>query len=151
MGEPLLAQNTTAPCGGIAVLNLDELTTIAHPSHPNALLIGGPSIVGDMITTLLPLLPRPVIQCDSDISEALRSVERGTLVIWNVDRLRSGPQGELLDFLTDRHGAVQVIATAHDDLFRCVRRGEFLPAFYYRLNTVLVRADVDWREGSRAI
>jgi DNA-binding NtrC family response regulator len=86
---------------------------------------------------LLPRLQRVVTQWDPGARTEMPSVGRGTFVIWNVDVLDACAQRQLIDVL-DRPHRVQVISVAPVDLFERVKRGDFLEALYYRLNTVRV-------------
>ena len=62
----------------------------------------------------------------------------GTLVVPNVDGLDNDQQHQLMRWLDATSGAPQVISTTAQPLFPLVKRGIFLEALYYRLNTIRV-------------
>jgi hypothetical protein len=62
----------------------------------------------------------------------------GTLVVPNVDGLDHEQQHQLMRWLDVTSGTAQVISTTAQPLFPLVKRGIFLEALYYRLNTIRV-------------
>ena len=99
--------------------------------------IGSSARVAEATKALIPRLRSPIVQCDATVSDALRTLEQGTLSIANVDGSPQQQQ-QLMAFLVNRRGSVQCIATSNTDLFSRVQSGEFLEVVYYRLNRVLV-------------
>jgi hypothetical protein len=138
MSRTVLKNDKTAQNDPPAVVNADDLAFIARPTYPNALLIGSSARVAEATKALIPRLRSPIVQCDATVSDALRTLERGTLFIANVERLPPEQQQQLMAFLVNRRGSVQCIATSNTDLFSRVQSGEFLEVVYYRLNRVLV-------------
>jgi hypothetical protein len=104
-------------------------------AHPNALLIGSQTRVTAAMARLRPYLRAPLVHWHpSALVEPPHAT--GTLVIWEVDTLDQLQQELLLTWM-DRHGAdVQVISVAPCPVLPLVAEGTFLPALYYRLNTV---------------
>ena len=148
MSRSVLKNDKTTQNDPPAVLKADDLTFIVGPLYPNALLIGSSARVAEVTEALIPQLRSPIVQCDGTVSYALRTLERGTLFMANVERLPLERQQRLMDFLVDRRGSVQCIATSNTDLFSRMRSGEFLEALYYRLNSVLIRlSDVPADQG----
>ena len=138
MSRTVLKNDKTAQNDPPAIVNADDLAFIARPTFPNALLIGSSARVAEATKALIPRLRSPIVQCDGTVSDALRTLERGTLFIANVERLPLEQQQRLMDFLADRRRSVQCIAASSMDLFSRMRSGEFLEVVYYRLNSVLV-------------
>ena len=132
-----MAADNSASIGGVSVLEADELALIGRVPFPNALLIGSYESVGALLAALTPRLQGPILRCDHFLEETIHQLERGTLVLWSVDRLESAGQGTLLRFVDDRRD-VQVISVATTSLFERVQRGVFLESLYYRLNDVLI-------------
>jgi hypothetical protein len=93
------------------------------------------------LTMLLSQLSHPIAQWDPARSGHLPRHSAGTLVISRVETLNDRQQQELLDFLDDRSGAVQIISVATTELHQRVERGEFSEALFYRLNTIRIDAD----------
>src|SRR6185295_3976680 len=71
---------------------------------------------------------------------ALPALDRGTLIIHDVDTLDLAAQRTLLAWLEDRTSRVRVITTVRRDFFAMVTAGVFLDQLYYRLNTIVVDA-----------
>ena len=118
-----------------------DLDLITRPPYPNALLIGSPSRAQAIVTELLIKLDRPVAYWFPTGGQHIPAVERGTLVIWNMDTLTAIQQWHLLTWIAANAESHQVISVATARLFARVKRGEFLQALYYQLN--VVRIDVD--------
>jgi hypothetical protein len=104
-------------------------------AHLNALLIGSEARVTAAMARLRPYLRAPLVHWHpSALVEPPHAT--GTLVIWEVDTLDQLQQELLLTWM-DSHGAdVQLISVAPCPVFPLVSEGTFLPALYYRLNTV---------------
>ena len=70
----------------------------------------------------------------------LPTVDRGTLVIHEIENLDLSRQRALLAWLEERASRVRLITTTSRDLFSMVSAGLFLDQLYYRLNTIVVDA-----------
>jgi hypothetical protein len=105
-------------------------------------LIGPSEIADAAIAMLRPHLKQPVAEWDPCITHNLSRIGGGALVVQRIERLNEQQQRQLLEYVDDHRGAVQIICTAEDGLFRHVQCGAFHEALYYRLNTVCVRAEM---------
>ena len=70
----------------------------------------------------------------------LPALDRGTLVVHDVDCLDLAAQRTFLTWLEHRTSRVRVITTVTRDFFAMVTAGVFLDQLYYRLNTIVVDA-----------
>jgi hypothetical protein len=132
-----LEADNSPPDIALSVGDPDELRILTHAACPNALLIGPDDMAGAFVALLLPRLQPPFSHCERSFAAAICGFERGTLVIWSVERLDASEQRHLLAFL-DRQRGVQILSVAGTSLFEHVQRGAFLEELYYRLNTVLI-------------
>jgi Sigma-54 interaction domain len=64
----------------------------------------------------------------------------GTLVLHDIDRLTIRQQINLMDWLRQARGRVQVVSIARGSMLDLIANGRFLEGLYYRLNTLSVRA-----------
>jgi transcriptional regulator of aromatic amino acid metabolism len=67
--------------------------------------------------------------------------------VQEVYRLDDSQQRQLMMWLDDAVGTVQVIATTSEPLFPLVERGAFLDVLYDRLNVLLVAVSTPKRKG----
>ena len=112
-----------------------------RPPHPNALLIAGGAVAKELLTVFHPDFAPPIAEWDPNVSMVPPPIDRGTLVVWNVDRMHL-PEQNRLDAFVQQHGdAVQILSVATREFFDRVRQGEFLASLYYRLNEVKVHID----------
>jgi hypothetical protein len=106
----------------------------------NMLVRGEKSATTATVVALSADLSMPLVTWIAGADADLPALEKGTVVLHDVDRLDISAQHQLLTWLDDRGGRVRVISTAHRDLFDLVTAGEFLDPLYYRLNTIVVDA-----------
>jgi hypothetical protein len=106
----------------------------------NMLVRGEKSATTATLVALSADLSMPLVTWIAGADADLPALEKGTVVLHDVDRLDISAQHRLLTWLDDRGGRVRVISTAHSDLFDLVTAGEFLDPLYYRLNTIVVDA-----------
>ena len=104
-------------------------------AHPNALLIGSETRATAAMGRLRPYLRAPLVHWHpSALLEPPHAT--GTLVTWEADSLDQLQQALLLAWMDRNAADVQVISVAPCPVFPLVSEGTFLPALYYRLNTV---------------
>jgi hypothetical protein len=106
----------------------------------NMLVRGEKSATTATVVALSADLSMPLVTWIAGADADLPGLDRGTIVLQDVDRLDISAQHQLLTWLNDRGGRVRVISTARRDLFDLVTAGEFLDPLYYRLNTIVVDA-----------
>jgi hypothetical protein len=121
--------------GRRTLLSADESLALS-PIRPNVLLEGPEPLLEAVVAALTPQLPCPLATWCGE--GPLPDERRGTLVVPEVHRLDDHQQRQLLRWLADTVGTVQVIAMTSEPLFPMVRRGAFLDVLYYRLNVVRV-------------
>jgi hypothetical protein len=106
----------------------------------NMLVRGEKSATTATVVALSADLSMPLVTWIAGADADLPGLDRGTIVLQDVDLLDISAQHQLLTWLDDRGGRVRVISTARRDLFDLVTAGEFLDPLYYRLNTIVVDA-----------
>ena len=109
-------------------------------SGANLLVRGEKSAVTATVVALSADFPRPMTMWMAGTDADLPTVDRGTLVIHEVENLDLGRQRALLAWLEDRASRVRLITTTSRDLFSMVSAGLFLDQLYYLLNTIVVDA-----------
>jgi hypothetical protein len=112
----------------------------------NLLVRGEKSATAATVVALSADLSAPLVTWTAGTDTPLPQVDRGTIILQDVDRLDVDAQRTLLDWLDESRGRVRVISTARSDLFDLVIAGAFLDSLYYRLNTIVV--DVAARTGA---
>ena len=120
--------------GGHMLPSVDE-SLLLSTTRPHLLLEGPETQIQAVVAALKPLLPSPVIAwCGGGLPDE----HRGTLIVQEVHRLDDTQQRQLMIWLDDAVGTVQVIATTSEPLFPLIERGAFLDVLYYRLNILRV-------------
>ena len=115
-----------------------SLPTILRSGHPNMLIVGSSAAALDAaIDRLFQFLRAPVHKCVLPGPLSLPSGCAGTLVLRDVAALDGEQQQQLLEWLDENAGRVQVVSATERTLFAEVERGRFNAGLYYRLNTVL--------------
>ncbi len=109
--------------------------------HANVLLEGPETAIEPAVRRLLPHLRQPIVSLRSGTALSLPTMEIGTLILDEVHTLTPQDQVRLLEWLNGATARPQVISTSSQPLFRCVERGRFAEALYYRLNIIRVRID----------
>jgi hypothetical protein len=105
----------------------------------NLLLIGSAGAVRIVLGMLWLDLREPVLKWHPGQRLELPSPGRAsTLVLQDVDELTSNDQHDVLRWLDETTGRVQVISTTAVPLWPRVTAGAFNDVLYYRLNTVCV-------------
>lgn len=107
----------------------------------NVLIVGTDTQCESVITAVWSTLRAPVMTWHRPAS--LASIHRtglNTLLVRRVDELGRDEQDALLDWLEDPI-PVRVVSTSSVSLLKRVERGQFLPALYYRLNTLYIPFD----------
>jgi Sigma-54 interaction domain len=120
--------------GGQMLSSVDE-SLLFSSTRPNLLLEGPEAQVQAVVAALRPLLLRPVTAwCGGGLPDE----HRGTLIVQEIHRLDDTQQRQLMIWMDDSVGTVQVIATTSEPLFPLVERGAFFDVLYYRLNILRV-------------
>jgi hypothetical protein len=109
-------------------------------SGANLLVRGQKSAATATVVALSADFPPPLITWTAGTNLDLPALDRGTLVIHDVDSLDVAAQRTLLTWLEARASRVRLITTVTRDLFAMVTAGVFLDQLYYRLNTIVVDA-----------
>jgi hypothetical protein len=109
-------------------------------SGANLLVRGEKSAATATVVALSADFPPPLTTWNAGTDAELPALDRGTLVIHDVDGLELARQRALLAWLESRTNRVRVITTVSRDLFAMVAGGLFLDELYYRLNTIVVDA-----------
>ncbi len=109
-------------------------------SGANLLVRGEKSAARATVVALSADFPPPLTTWTAGTDVDLPALDRGTLVLHDVDSLDLAAQRTLLTWLQDRTNRVRVITTVTRDLFAMVTAGVFLDQLYYRLNTIVVDA-----------
>ena len=101
------------------------------------LLTGPGSTTDNWIHLMEPRLALPVIEvaCDAGLETAALH-DAGTVVLHDVERLRSADQKRLLRWLEKAPQRPQIVSTSSRALYPLVRAGRFSENLYYRLNVV---------------
>ncbi len=116
-------------------------------SGANLLVRGEKSATTATVVALSADFPQPLMTWIAGTDVDLPALDRGTLVVHDVDCLDLAAQRTFLTWLEDRTSRVRVITTVTRDFFAMVTAGVFLDQLYYRLNTIVVDA-VDGDEQS---
>jgi len=106
----------------------------------NVLVRGEKSATRATVVALSADLSIPLVTWIGGAGDGLPILDRGTVVLQDVDCLDNSTQHELLAWLDARSGRVRVISTSCVELFDLVAAGVFLDPLYYRLNTIVVDA-----------
>jgi hypothetical protein len=109
-------------------------------SGANLLVRGEKSAATATVVALSADFPPPLVTWIAGTDDVLPTLNRGTLVIHDIDCLELAVQRTLLAWLEDRTSRVRVITTVTRDLFAMVNAGVLLDQRYYRLNTIVVDA-----------
>jgi Sigma-54 interaction domain len=109
-------------------------------SGANLLVRGDKSVVMATVVAMSADFPPPLTTWIAGENAPLPDIDRGTLVIHEVDGLDLVAQRTLLEWLEQRATRVRLITTATADLFAMVSAGAFVDQLYYRLNTIIIDA-----------
>jgi hypothetical protein len=109
-------------------------------SGANLLVRGEKSAATATVVALSADFPVPLVTWIAAADAELPALERGTLVVEDVDRLDLAAQRSLLAWLEAHATRVRVITVVTTDLFAAVTAGTFIDQLYYRLNTIVVDA-----------
>jgi len=106
--------------------------------HCNVLVEAPPAAVGQFLEALRPYLRTPIQEHRPKAGVPMPRPAEGSLILLEVASLGQKEQAELLQWLNERDGRIQVAATTSERLFPLVERGSFDAALYYRLNIVRI-------------
>jgi hypothetical protein len=113
---------------------------ILQTRRPNVLLTAPREVVDAALARLWPLLEAPVYEWSSraGIFGPGRSI---TVLIRDVETLTCEQQHTVLAWLdSTKPQEIQIVSTAHVEVFPLVERGVFLSRLYYRLNVLQLDA-----------
>jgi hypothetical protein len=109
-------------------------------SGANLLVRGDKSAATATVVALSADFPAPLVTWRAGQDASPPAIDRGTLVIEDVDRLDPAGQRSLVAWLEAHANRVRVITVTTVDLFGGVTAGTFNDQLYYRLNTIVVDA-----------
>jgi hypothetical protein len=118
-----------------------DVVNVLRAGHPNVLIVGSDRSADAVIDRLRPCFSPPLHTCDLPGRLALPSIGGGTLLLRHVAELGCDQQDQLLRWLDQNGGHVQVVSVSSTPLFSRVEEGRFDRRLYYRLNTVLEEID----------
>jgi hypothetical protein len=125
----------------VSFSDVDLLRVVTSGAHrPNLLVDCSRRSAPEVLDQLRALCAQPVHVCDVPGPLDLPAAGFGTLLLTDAAALTIRQQVELADWLTRRHGAIQVISIAQKPIAPMVRDGLFLEGLFYRLNTVSIAA-----------
>jgi hypothetical protein len=104
----------------------------------NVLVEASPAVAGQILAALRPQMRTPIHEHIPKAGAPVPQPREGSLLLLEAGRLGRGEQAELLRWLNERDGKVQVVATSSQPLFPLVERGSFDAGLYYRLNIVRI-------------
>jgi len=115
----------------------DEELQVLRTWHPNVLIGGGPGPTEAALQALRSVF-RPTIVSWTAGAALQLPPDHGarTLILRDVDALSSEQQQQVLGWLQQDRGAVQVVATSARPVWPLVESGHFDASLYYALNVV---------------
>ena len=114
---------------------IDAIAILAT-SHPNVLLVGSDGAVDRSLEAVSQFLRLPVLTWIPTENQPLPDGSCGTLIVRAIDTANAIQQTELLAWLDDRAGTVQLVSTTNADLLSMIATGAFLETLYYYANQV---------------
>ena len=114
---------------------------LALSTHTNLLLVGTASRVDAIIAAISEDLAEPRATWSPPHEMRLPRRPVSTLLLRNVDELSAADQVRLDRWLMHAARRPQIISTCHESFMHQVDTGRFVPALYYRLNTITVPVD----------
>jgi hypothetical protein len=102
------------------------------------LVEAGPAVAGEILEVLRPYLRSPIEEYRPGVGVPVPHPGEGTLILLGVDSLDGGQQAQLLQWLDERRGRVQIVSISAEPLFPLVEAGTFDASLYYRLNIVRI-------------
>ena len=123
-----------------------EWDLIVRAPH-NLLVLANSSATNEMLAALKPHLRVPLHEY-TPTGGAVPEPAEGTLVLFDVARLNTKEQTQLLQWLDqiNERLQVQVVSTTSEPLFPLVQAGAFLADLYYKLNVVLIDLSANWKQ-----
>jgi hypothetical protein len=122
----------------VARVAYNDLELMRVP-RANVLLRGAEGVVQNVLDMLMPTLRAPVNIWRPGERLALPAVaQTGTIILREIGRLSREDQSQLLAWLDEAMGRIQVVSTTAWPLLSRVHSGGFIDTLYYRLNTVYV-------------
>ena len=104
----------------------------------NLLVIGPDEPTGHFLEAIRPHLQEPVAILRGGEPLALPALPVGTLILKDLWAFTPAEQRQLHASLEDMFSGAQVISTTPICLMPMIASGNFLEAFYYRLNTIYI-------------
>ncbi len=112
----------------------------AHDRRPNLLILNQGATMEAVTERLRTVCEGPFRVCRLPGPFDVQSINDGTLILADVDQLTIAQQITLLDWLTRKSRAVQIVSVTAAPLREHIAEGRFLEGLYYRINTVVVLA-----------
>jgi transcriptional regulator of acetoin/glycerol metabolism len=112
----------------------------AHDRRPNLLIVNHGATMEAVTERLRTVCAGPFRVCRLPGPFDVQTIHDGTLILADVDQLTIAQQITLLDWLSRKSRAVQIVSVTAASLRELVEEGRFLEGLYYRINTVVVLA-----------
>lgn len=106
----------------------------------NVLVEALPAVIGQILELLRPRLRSPIEEYRPKVGVPVPQPAEGTLILLGIESLDADQQAQLLRWLDEGNGRVQVASISSEPLFPLVEAGTFDASLYYRLNIVRI----DW-------
>jgi Sigma-54 interaction domain len=113
-----------------------ELLAVLATAHPHVLLLGPEAATTRVLALARPHVRPPIVVWTPLEMRDLPAQSRGTLVIPAVDAATATQQADLMAWLDERTGTVQVLSTSVVALLPRVHDKAFRERLYYRLNQI---------------
>jgi hypothetical protein len=113
-----------------------DLQLVVRSSH-NVLVEGPQALVQALLHSVVPTLRQPV----NHWRRGPLPLGCATLLVRDASMMSPEDQQSLLNWNKQTHARCRLITVSSVPLYSCVKRGEFHPDLYYRLNTLFIRFD----------
>jgi len=111
-----------------------NLAALGH--RPNLLITCPPGRSGAVAQELNAFAAPPMRSCRLPGDLIVPARKRGTLILDDVAKLTRDQQLELLEYLTDGRGDLQIVSLTDEPIHALVENGQFHETLYFRLNTI---------------
>ena len=110
----------------------------------NVLVETTPAVAGQVLEALRPHLRVPIEEYRPEAGVPVPRPAEGSLVLLGVESLDASQQAQLVQWLGEGRGRVQIASISSEPLFPLVEVGTFDASLYYRLNVVRI----EWVEST---
>jgi len=112
--------------------------------HCNVLVEAMPAVAGQILEQLRPHLRSPIEEYRPTVGVPVPRPAEGTLILLGVEGLDADQQAQLLQWIDEGTGRVQLASISSEPLFPLVEAGTFDASLFYRLNIVRI----EWVEST---